>query len=170
MPITERDLFLHAAKSHELLQKAVQTFSHYLEKKLPPKSEQYYQARSYLKQGQGYLDETLKKAKLLLGPVSPYSPQEVEKQRAQLLIENKIIARGLNLNDLREELVRDEFLKTIFSPEEVAAYLKANFISQSSGQRRLANIKVRMIIDRLQTLRAKGQELQTAAQKYFQSG
>ncbi len=170
MAITERDLFLHAAKSYDLLNKSIRTFNDYLQKKLPPKSQEYYQARHYLREGQGVFDETLKKAKLLLGPISPYSPQEVEKQRAQLLIENKIIVQGLSLNELREELTRDEFLKTMLSAEEMAAYLKAHFISQSSGKRKLANIKMRMIFDKLKTLSAKGQELQAAAQKYFQSG
>lgn len=170
MAITERDLFLHAARSFELFKKAIRTFDDYLLKKLPPKSQEYYQARSFLRQGQDLFDETLKKAKQLLGPISPYSPQELEKQRAQLLMENKIIVRGLSLNDLREELVQDEFLKTMLSAEEIAAYLKDHFISQASGKRKLANIKMRMIFDKLKTLSAKGLELQAAAQKYFQSG
>jgi len=170
MEITERDFFLHAMRSFELLQKAIRTFNDYLQKKLPPKSQEYYQARNFLKQGQGFFNETLRKAKLLLGPISPYSAQEVEKQRARLLMENKIIVRGLSLNELREELAKDEFLKTMMSPEEIAAYLKDHLISQSSGQRKLANIKVRMILDKLKTLLSKGLELQAAAQKYFQSG
>ena len=170
MAITERDIFLHAARSFELLQKAIRTFNDYLQMKLPPKSQEYYQARSFLKQGQNFFDETLKKAKLLLGPIPPYSAQEVEKQRARFLMENKISVRGLSLNELREELAKDEFLKTMMSAEEITAYLKVHLVSQSSGERKLANIKVRMILDKLKTLLSKGLELQAAAQKYFQSG
>ncbi len=170
MAITERDIFLNATRSFELLEKAIRTFDNYLQLKLPPKSKEYYQARNFLKEGQGFFDETLKKAKLLLGPIGPYSAQEVEKQRAQVLMENKIIVRGLSLNELREELTKDEFLKTMMSAEEIAAYLKDNLISQTSGKRKLANIKVRMILDKLKTLISNGLELQAAAQKYFQSG
>jgi len=170
MAITERDIFLHAARSFELLKKAIQTFNDYLQKKLPPKSQEYYQARSFLKQGQSLHDETLKKIKMLLGPVSPYSPQEVEQQRRQLLMENKIIVSGLSLDELREELVKDETLKAMLSEQEITTYLKDHLISQASGKRKLANIKMRMIFDKLQTLISKGQELQAAAQKYFQSG
>lgn len=170
MAITERDIFLHAGRSFELLQKAIATFDNYLKMKLPPKSQEYYQARNYLKQGQDYLDEIVRKAKLLLGPIPPYSAQEVEKQRAQVLIENKIIVRGLSLAELREELVKDEFLGTMMSAEEISAYLKNHFISQTSGKRKLANIKMRMTIDKLKTLLDKGLELKDAAQKYFQSG
>jgi hypothetical protein len=168
MAVIERDIFLHAGKSNELLKKAIRTFEAYL--KLPPKSQEYYQARSFLKQGQGALEETLQKSKQLLGPLSPYSPQEVEGQRAKLLAENKIIVMGLSMADLGRELTEDEFLGTIVSPDEIANYLKKHFVSQSSGKRKLANIKMRMIIDKLQLLAARGQELQTAAQKRFQAG
>jgi hypothetical protein len=169
MLITERDIFISAARSFELLQKAIRTFDDYLRLKLPPKSKEYYQARNFLKEGQGFFNETLKKAKLLLGPISQYSAQELEKQRAEVLMENKIIVRGLSLDELREELANDEFLKTMMSGEEIGVYLKAHMISQSSGMRKLANIKVRMILDKLKTLLGRGLELQTAAQKYFQS-
>jgi len=170
MAITERDIFLSAARSFELLQKAIRAFDNYLQMKLPPKSQEYYQARNFLKEGQGSFDETLKRAKQLLGPIPPYSAQEVEKQRALVLMENKIIVCGLSLNELREELAKDEFLKTMMSAEEITAYLKDNLISQSSGNRKLANIKMRMILDKLKTLIGNGLELQAAAQKYFQSG
>jgi len=170
MPITERDLFLHAVRSCEQFKKAIRTFDEYLKKKLPPRSQEYYQARSCLRQGQDLFDATLKKAKQLLGPVSPYSPQEVENQRAQLLKENKITVEGLSFNDLREELANDEFIGAMFGTEELDAYLKNHIVSQSTGKRNLANIKMRMVFDKLRTLSVKGQELQIAAQKYFQSG
>ncbi len=168
MAIIERDIFLHAAKSSDLLKKAILTFDKYL--KMPPQSQEYYQARRFLREGQSLQEEILKKAKQLLGPLSPYSPQEVEQQRTKLLSENKIIVKGLSIADLGRELVEDEFLGAIVSPDEIANYLKKHFVSQSSGNRKLANIKMRMIIDKLQLLAARGQELQIAAQKYFQGG
>ena len=170
MEIVGRDLFLNAKNSRKLLTKAIKSFEEYLQKAGPPNAREYYQARHFLREGQSSFDKTLEKARLLLGPVSPYSPQEFEKQRAQVLAENKIIVQGLSLSVLREELAQDEFLKTFFSPEEISDYLESHFISQSSGKRKLANIKMRMILDKLIALSAKGQELQAAAQKHFQSG
>lgn len=170
MAIIGRDLFLHAAKSHSLLQKAIAIFDVYLQTPLPPKSPEYYQARNFLREGKRLFDATLKKARLLLGPASLYSSQDVEEQRVQFLIENKIIVQGLTLSSLQEELTRDEFLNTIYSPEEIAAYLESHYISQSSGKRKLANIKMRMILDKLKALSDKGEEVQAVAQKYFQSG
>jgi hypothetical protein len=168
--IIGRDLFLHAAKSHNLLTKAIQSFEEYLQKPGPPNAREYYQARHFLREGQSSFDKALEKARLLLGPMSPYSPQDIEKQRAQFLLENKIIVQGLTLGSLQEELTQDEFLKTFFSSEEVSDYIESHFISQSSGKRKLANIKMRMILDKLQELSAKGRELQAVAQKHFQGG
>ncbi len=168
MAIIERDIFLHAAKSSDLLKKAIITFERYM--KMAPQSQEYYQARRFLREGQSIQDELLKKAKQLLGPLSPYSPQEVGQQRAKVLSENKIIVQGQTMADLGRELVEDEFLGAIVSPDEIANYLKKHFVSQSTGNRKLANIKMRMIIDKLQLLAARGVELQTVAQKHFQSG
>jgi len=169
MELVGRDFFLHAFRSFDLFRKAIRTFDDYLQNRLPPDSKEYNYACNYLREGQGLFDVTLKKAKKLLGPIPGYSAQDVEMQRAQLLVENKIVVRGLSQHQLREELAKDEFLKTMISPEEMLVYLKDHFISQSSGKRKLANIKVRMILDKLRTLSVKGQELQIASQEYFQS-
>lgn len=170
MTIVGRDLFLNAAKSHYLLQKAIATFDEYVRTSPPPKSSAYYQARYFLREGKRLFDDTLKKARMLLGPAPPYSSPEVEEQRDQFLKENKIIVQGLNQSLLQEELTKDEFLNTIYSSEEIIAYLEGHFVSQSSGKRKLANIKMRMILDKLTALLTKGQELQDAAQKHFKSG
>ena len=61
--------------------------------------------------------------------------------------------------------MNDEFLKTIMGPEDIGAYLSANFETQRSGKRKLENIKVRMVIDRLAGLVHAGQEIQQKAQR-----
>jgi hypothetical protein len=48
---------------------------------------------------------------------------------------------------------------------EIEAYLKACFDKQKSGKRKLANIKMRMVLDKLASLLAEGQELQKKAQR-----
>ena len=170
MPIIQGDIFLNAERSHDLLRKAGQYFEEYLQKKLPPKAPEYYQARNFLKEGQAFYEDILKKAKQLLGPIPPYSSPEFEKQRALSLEENKLVVRGQSLDALREELTADECLKKMMTAEEIAAYLNAHFQSQSRGKRKLANIKVRMILDVLGRLLAKGHKLRLQAQQYFQSG
>jgi len=53
----------------------------------------------------------------------------------------------------------------MMSAEEVEAYLEAYYDLQKSGKRKLANIKIRMILDKLALLVAEGQELQKTAQR-----
>jgi len=170
LALIQGDIFLHAARCHELLQKAIHYFSEYTQKKLPPKAPEYYKARNFLKEGQALYEDILKRVKLLLGPIPPYSPADYESQRAQILADNKIIVRGQSLDAIRDELVGDELLKTMMTAEEMGAYLKDHFQSQGQGKRKLANIKVRMILDKLKELLAKGLELRPLAQKYYQSG
>jgi hypothetical protein len=50
-------------------------------------------------------------------------------------------------------------------PEEIDAYLQANFETQRSGKRKLQNIKIRMALDRLAGLVAEGQKLLATAQR-----
>ena len=169
MALIQGDIFLHAARCHGLLQNAIYYFKEYLQKKLPPKAPEYYKARNFLKEGQTLYEDILRRVKLLLGPIPPYSPADYESQRAQILADNKIIVRGQSLDAILDELLGDELLKTMMTAEEIGAYLRAHLQSQGRGKRKLANIKVRMILDKLKELLAKGLELRPLAQKYYQS-
>jgi hypothetical protein len=170
MALIQGDIFLHTAQCHELLRDAIHYFDEYLQKKFPPKAPEYYKARNLLKEGQGLYEDILKRVKLLLGPIPPYAPADYESQRVQILAENKIIVQGQSLDAILDELLGDEMLKTMMTAEEIGAYLRAHFQSQGRGKRKLANIKVRMILDKLKELLAKGLELRSLAQKYYQSG
>jgi hypothetical protein len=169
MALIQGDIFLHTAKCHELLKTAIQYFEEYTQKKLPPKAPEYYKARNFLKEGQALYEDILKRVKLLLGPIPPYSPPDYESQRAQILAENKIIVRGESMKEIQEELVKDDVLMTMMTAAEIGAYLRDHFQSQARGKRKLANIKMRMILDKLKELLAKGLELKPVAQRYYQS-
>jgi len=169
MPIIQGDIFLNVERSNELLRKAIGVFEEYLEKKIPAKAPEYYKARNFLKEGQSLYEDIVKKAKLLLGPVPPYSPPDYEAQRARTLAENRIILSGQSLEALRDELLADELVGRLMTAGEVDDYLAAHFRSQATGKRKLANIKVRMIIDRLKALSVRGQELKVQAQRRFQT-
>ncbi|MBM3296117.1 MAG: hypothetical protein FJY83_00785 [Candidatus Aminicenantes bacterium] len=169
MALIQGDIFLNVERCNDLLRKAIDIFEAYIQKKLPPKAPEYYQARNFLREGQSFYDDILKKAKLLLGPVPPYSPPDYEQRRAQTLAENKIIVSGQSPEKLREELLGDSLVGKIMTPSEVGEFLKAHFQSQSLGKRKLANIKVRMILDSLKRLSERAQELRLQAQKRFQA-
>lgn len=161
----EREIFIRASRSFAVLTEAIQTFKGYLQAHVAANAPEYYRARNLLKEGKAFYDQTLQDAKKLLGPVPIYAAKDFETWRSQALIENRIVVRGKTQDELRSELMNDDFLKTIMSPEQVESYLHANYETQRSGKRKLANIKIRMALDRLAGLVAEGQELQKTAQR-----
>jgi len=169
MPLIQGDIFLHTAKCYDLLQTSIRYFEEYTQKRLPPKAPEYYKARNLLKEGQELYEDILKRVKMLLGPLPPYSSPDIEAQRAQILAENKITVSGQSLEEILEELIKDEMLNTMMTAKEIGAYLKDHYQSQAQGKRRLANIKMRMVLDKLKGLIARGLELKPLAQKYYQS-
>jgi hypothetical protein len=163
--LIEREIYIRASRSFTILSEAIQTFQGYLESHVAANAPEYYRARNLLKEGKAFYDQTLQDAKKLLGPVPIYAAPDFEKWRSQVLVENKIVVQGQTPEELRVELLADDFVKTIMAPEEVEAYLRANYDAQKSGKRKLANIKVRMALDKLAGLVAEGQELQKTAQR-----
>lgn len=161
----EREIYIRASRSFAVLTEAIQTFKDYLEPQVAASGPVYYRARNLLKEGKAFYDQTLQDAKKLLGPIPIYAAKDFEKWRSQVLIENKIIVQGQTQEELRLELENDDFLKSIMKPGEVEQYLLAHYETQRSGKRKLANIKIRMALDRLAGLVAEGQELQKTAQR-----
>lgn len=161
----EREIFIRAGRSFAVLSEAIQTFRGYLGSGTAANAPEYYRARNLLKEGKAMYDQTLADAKKLLGPIPIYAAKDFEGWRAQALVENKIVVRGQSFEEIRAELVADEFVRTIMAPGEVEAYLAARFESQKSGKRKIANIKIRMALDRLAGLAAEGSELQKTAQR-----
>jgi hypothetical protein len=161
----ERDIYIRATRCFELLSQARQTFRDYLDDVIPPNDPTYYRARNFLKEGRAFFDQTVQDAKKLLGPIPIYASKDFEGWRAQILEENKIVVHGRTLEDLKTELLGDEFLQTLMTPGEIEAYIGARFEAQQTGKRKLSNIKIRMTIDRLAGLLQDGQELQKSAQR-----
>ena len=161
----EREIFIRAGRAYALLGDAIRTFRAYLDSHVAPNASEYYRARNLLKEGKAFYDQTLQDAKKLLGPIPIYAAKDFEAWRAQALIENRIVVKGQSIEELKAELTADEFLRGIMSAEEIASYIQARFEAQKSGKRKLANIKIRMALDRLAGLAAEGQELQKTAQR-----
>jgi len=161
----EREIYIRATRCFELLSDSIRTFKDYLEDRIQATDPQYYRARNFLKEGKAFFDQTLQDAKKLLGPVPVYAAKDFEQWRSKALVENKIVVQGQTMDDLRTELANDDFIRGIMSAEEIESYLKAHFETQKSGKRKLANIKIRMTLDKLSELLAEGQALQKNAQR-----
>jgi hypothetical protein len=161
----EREIYIRATRSHAVLAEAIQTFKGYLEALTASNAPDYYRARNLLKEGKLLYDQTLQDAKKLLGPIPIYAAKDFEAWRTQALLENKIVVRGRTPEELVQELCADDFVRSIMPPEDVEAYIASHFETQKTGKRKLANIKIRMALDRLAGLVAEGQELQKTAQR-----
>jgi len=161
----EREIYIRASRSYAILSDAIRAFKGYLESGVAANAPEYYRARNLLKEGKAFYEQAIQDAKKLLGPIPIYAPPDFEKQRTNSLVENRIIVKGQTPEDLREELLADDFLKTLMSPEQIDAYVRDRYEAQRSGKRKLANIKIRMALDRLAGLVAEGQELQKTAQR-----
>ena len=162
---TERDIYIKASRSYDLLSKSIQAFQGYLQDNVAVGDPIYYRARNLLKEGKVFFEETLKEAKKLLGPIPVYAAKEFEQWKTQVLNENRIVIRGESPDELKTALMNDEFIRTMMVEVEIEAYVRDHFETQRSGKRKLANIKVRMILDKLIMLAGQGEELQKAAQK-----
>jgi hypothetical protein len=161
----EREIFIRSSRSFTVLTEAIQIFRDYVQNSTASNDPEYYRARNFLKEGKAFYEQSLQDAKKLLGPIPIYAAKDFEGWRSQALVENKIVVSGQTIEDLQAELTVDDFVKTMMSAEEIEAYLKACFDKQKSGKRKLSNIKIRMVLDKLASLLAEGQELQKTAQR-----
>ena len=161
----EREIFIKASRGHEILLKALEVFREYLKAESPPNSPEYYRARNLLKEGRVFCQDVVKEAKKLLGPVPVYAPREYEEMRRRTLEENKVTVQGEDPAALRAHLAEDTFVRSMMSESEIEAYLRDHFETQRSGKRKLVNIKVRMMIDKLYALLEQGLAAQKTAQR-----
>jgi len=161
----EREIFIKASRGFEILGKALEAFRDYLKDETPPGSPEYYRARNLLKEGRSFCADVVREAKKLLGPIPVYAPREYEEMRRRTLEENRITVRGEDPEALKTQLAEDPIVRTLMSEGEIEAYLREHFETQSSGKRKLTNIKIRMLIDKLYGLAEQGHEAQKVAQR-----
>jgi len=147
-----KNILIKARKSLEKLSESIGLFKEFLNRGDIQDLSKYYLARNYLREGQKFREETLVDAKKFLGPQPVYTPMDVAAARMRLLQAAKIVAMSPNYDGLAVELLEDEFLKSFMSSEEVKGYLLRNKKSQQSGKRKLPNIKIRIVIDKLKKI------------------
>jgi hypothetical protein len=162
---SEREITLKASRSFDILMKAIRGFRDYLKEETSPEATIYYQARNLLKEGAALMEESVREAKKLMGPVPAYAPKELEARRAKTLEDGGLSVHGETLDEVRTQLEEDEFIKALMSGQDVDAYVRARFESQKTGKRKLANFKARLILDKLALLVAEGRRLQQETQK-----
>jgi hypothetical protein len=150
--ITENIIYQKAAKCWECVNESVEIFSDMMKEGGVFNTVELDKARSALRDADGFFKEAIKNAKKLLGPLQEYATDDYQKWRDELLEEFQILAMSQEYEDLKSELLEDEFLRRWIDEENIVLLLKKHFQTQQSGKRKLSNIKVRIILDRLEEL------------------
>jgi hypothetical protein len=160
---TENLVYHKASKCWEHVNRAIVILAKIVREEGPLNTPDYYKARNLLRDADGFLKEARENAKKLLGPVPPYASADYQKWRDELLEDFHILAMGREYEDLRSELVQDKFLSEWMDEESIVNYLKKHFQQQQSGKRKISNIKVRIILDRLEELIGQAHEMNKQA-------
>jgi hypothetical protein len=166
----ENQLYLKAGLAFDSFKLAVKTFESFLENAGPASTPDYYRARNYLRDAEKFYQETFIEARKLLGPLPAYASTEFEKWRSDFLSQHKILVKSQEFAALKEELIQNgQLVRWIESPD-LERLLTKDYEAQKTGQRKMANIKVRILLDRLQELLTQANDLKKRAMEKLQSG
>jgi hypothetical protein len=165
----EVQIFPKVSKSYEDVTAAIKNLENLLAESTPFNSADYYRARNFVKSAEMLFQEALQNAKKLLGLLPEYASEEFIKWRTEILEEHHILAQSQEFEELKSELMSDDILKKWLSEEEIEDLLKKHFQTQQEGKRKLANIKVRIVLDKLQELIVQAKDLQKKAFEKQQS-
>ncbi len=159
----EVQIFPKVQKSLDSLNESIRIFEDFLRQDTQPSPADYYRARNLAKAGEIAFKEAVNNAKKLLGSIPEYATGGFRQWRKEFLEKHSILAHCQELGACRLELRQDRFLNQIMTGEEIDALLNLHFHSQQKGQRKLENIKVRVVLDKLSELLIHAQELQKEA-------
>jgi hypothetical protein len=166
----ENQLYFKAGLAFDSFKLAIRTFESFLANPGPESTPDYYKARNYLRDADKFYEEAFAEAKKLLGPLPPYATSEFEKWRSDFLSQHKILVESQEFAALKEELAQNGLLVRWIESPDLERLLAKDYEAQKTGKRKMANIKVRIILDRLQELAAQASDLKKRAQERLQGG
>lgn len=159
----DKQIHPKVVRCFECLGRSIELFEGFLASGGITASAEYYQARNSLREGEKAYQDALKNAKKLLGPLPEYVTQDYQKWRDEFLEQHHILAKCREYEDLRAELSADEQLRELMTEEEISELLHLNYQTQQEGKRKLSNIKIRIILTKLNSLLSQAKELQNKA-------
>jgi len=159
----EAQIFPNVSKSFEEIRAAIRIFENLLAEGVAFNSADYYRARNFVKSGESLFQEALMNARKVLGPLPEYASEEFIKWRSEILEKRQILAKNKEFDVLKAELIQDEIMNKWLTPDEITLFLEKHFHSQQEGKRKLINIKVRIILSKLQEYILQAKDLQKKA-------
>jgi hypothetical protein len=116
-----------------------------------PSSREFGVAQAKFDEAQDHFEEALAVVKSLLGPLPPQAPPDAAERRRQEAAARGLIVSGRTLEELNLELSADPLVQAIMTRPEIEEALARTYPSQSVGNRKMANIKARILLDKLQS-------------------
>lgn len=165
---TENLLYFKVSACFDSLDLALRAFEEFLKEQTAAALQVYYRARNHLRDAQRFYDEALYEAKRLLGPLPTYPAPEFEKWRTEFLSQHHIIVESHDFEAMRDELLKDGQLIQWMGQENIERLLAKDFEAQKTGKRKLANIKVRIVFDRLKEVLWTDEQLKQEAMEKLQ--
>lgn len=150
--VTENIIYQRATKCWECVNRAMEILGNLLKKEEDFSLPDFYKSKDLLREAEAFFKDALKNAKKLLGPTPDYVSEDYQKWRDELLEEFQILAMSHEYEELKSELFEDDFLRGWMDEAGIESLLKKHFQTQQSGKRKLPNIKVRIILDKLEEL------------------
>jgi hypothetical protein len=166
----ENLLYFKANQAFESCILAIRMFESYLGTAGPGATPDYYKARNYLRDAEKFYNETFAEAKKLLGPLPPYSSAEFEKWRSEFLSQHKILVESQEFESLKEELSKSEQILRWIGSADLDRLLLKNYDAQKTGKRKISNIKIRILLDRLREMMILADSLKKRAMEKLQKG
>jgi len=164
----ENLLYFKAGLSFDAFKLAIKMFEAFLAAAGSGESPDYYKARNYLRDADKFYKEAFAEAKKLLGPLPPYAAAEFEKWRSDFVRQHKLLTESQEFAALKEEMAQDAQLVRWIDSPDLERLLAKEYEPQKTGKRKLANIKTRIMLDRLQELAIQANDLKKKAQEKLQ--
>ena len=147
-------LYRNVNQSFILLNKSIQSFDKSLqEKDFLELRRVYYFAKGCRKAAERHYQKALNNARILA------------KCNRETLEKNKMLVVAVDFRDVQAELLMDKTLRNWMTEEEIKSFLNEHFEEQTRGKRKLSNIKLRMILRKLEELFLITEELAEKAKK-----
>jgi hypothetical protein len=147
------------------LQAANQAFQDFLGARASADTSSYYRAQELLKDGKGFFKESLNEISEIIGSLPEDASPAFKKWKENFLEKIGILSQNTEFEALRSELKNDDLLLKYLTQEEVEVLLVKHFESQRTGHRKLANIKARILFDKIQSLMIEAEDLEAKSKE-----
>lgn len=157
--------FVNMEKCARSLNHTIRILQDFIGNKTSSDLTNYYEAQKYLEESKIFYKEAFKEVSELIGPLPTGASPGFVKWKENFLKGTGIIIENEEYGALKVELRNDGFLLRFLTQEEIDDLLRKHYESQQAGKRKLANIKARIILDKIINLLDEAETLEIKAKE-----